>query len=273
MQRFTSSRRRILSLGQGRVGWPGALLCALILLGPLAPLSEAMTIHGENIVIPVVAHAAGLEGSQWRSDVWITNPYGDTVDITLHYYPAGGSELTASFTVEGYRGVHLPDIVLETFGLDSSKGMLLAEATSSIEARARIYNTGNPCGEFGQAVPGLPVERLSSQGYLSGLSTAEGVRLNIGLANPGTETITVQVVLTDLDTGEQVWADPVAIGPHGVIQIDRIGERLGLSGRSNLDVRSSNSGGDVFYAYASVVRNDTGDATFIYGTAPNRGPA
>lgn len=29
---------------------------------------------------------------------------------------------------------------------------------------------------------------------------------------------------------------------------------------------------DVFYGFASEVRNDTGDAIFVFGTAPNTGP-
>ncbi|GEM_PF-1532525 len=259
--------------GELRHGWPYLVVATLLtILGATVP-AGAMTIHGTEVVIPVVAHAPGLEGSQWRSDVWIANPYSDALEVTLTYFPVAGGELTATVTVEGYRGAYLPDIVLETFGLDSSKGMLIAAATSRIELRARIYNTGNPCGEFGQSVPGLPLERLSSQGFLSGLGTAGGSRLNVGFANPADRTITISIHVDDMSTGEQFYLDDVVLGPHQMVQLDRLGERFGFPGRNNLVVRAYTITGDTFYAYASVVRNDSGDAIFIYGTAPNRGPS
>lgn len=232
-----------------------------------------MTIQGTEIVVPVVVHAAGFEPTQWWSDLWIANPYADPAELTLTYFPSGGGELTAAVSVEGYRGVYLPDIVLETFKLDSSKGMLLVSSSIPVEVRVRVFNTGNPCGQFGQSVPGLPLERLSTQGYLSGISTKGGTRLAVGLANPSDRVITVSIRVRDMSTGETFSPDAVVLGPHQLIQMDRLGERWGFSGRNNLVVRTSNADGDTFYAYASVVRNDTGDATFIYGTAPNRGPS
>ena len=256
-----------------RRSWPYFATALVLTILAAASPAGAMTIHGTEIVIPVVVHAPGLEGTQWRSDVWIANPYSEVVEVTLTYHPVGGGELVATVDLEEYLGVFLPDIVLETFGLDSSKGMLLVSASSRVEARARIYNTGNPCGEFGQSVPGLPLERLSTQGYLSGASTEGETRLNVGFANPTDRTVTVIIQVKDMTTGERFYPDDVVLGPYQVIQVDRIGERWGFSGRNNLAIRATNNNGDVYYAYASVVRSDTGDATFIYGTAPNRGPS
>jgi len=266
--------RRFPSVRNRKVGPLPAMVAAAVILGSLlAAPARAIQITSTEVVVPVAAHLPGLEGTQWRTDVWIVNPYSDTSQVTVTYYPEAGGTLTVTRQVEGYRGLSFRDIVLETFGLDRSKGMLIvASDASALEVRARIYNTGNACGEFGQAIPGIPLDRLGRQGFLSGVSTAAGTRLSFGLANPTDETLEIQVHVDDMDTGEQVYLDPITLGPHQLLQLDRVADLWDLPERDSLVIATHTSGEARYYAYASVVRNDTGDATFLFGTAPNSGP-
>ncbi len=256
-------------------GWRlGVLMLAAFFMGGLlASPASAFTIDSDRIVVPVVVHLPGFNGTQWRSDIWVQNTSSQVFSVTLTYYPTGGGTLTATAYLEAYRGVYLHDIVLETFGLDDSKGMLIVSAdVAALEVRARIYNTGNASGEFGQAVPGLPLERLSWQGFLSGVTTAEGTRLSLGIANPTDDPSTVSVVVHDAATHEHLASESIELAPHQLVQLDKLADLWDLPARDIVSIDINSSQGPI-YTYASVVRNDTGDATFIFGTAPNTGPS
>ncbi len=249
-----------------------ALLATTVALSFAAPVA-AVQIGSDQVVVPVVAHLPGNYGTQWRTDVWIQNPYGDTSGVTLNYYPTTGGVLTHTVQVEGYHGLFFHDIVLETFGLESSKGMLIVSADNTgVEVRARVYNAGNACGEFGQAVPGLPLDRLGRQGVLSGLTTVAGTRLSIGIANPTDESYSVTIMVYDATLNETLASHEIDLAPHELVQLDRVADLWNLPQRDDVSIRTySNDNAYSFYAYASVVNDDTGDATFVFGTTPNVG--
>jgi len=258
-----------------------ALALACLLVSFVAVPAGAFTIDSDTVVVPVVVHLSGYNGTQWRSDVWLFNVYSRDATVTLKYYPVGGSEMTATVEVAGFRGVHLRDVVLETFGLDNSKGLLIVSSEdSNFEVRARVYNTGNACGEFGQAVPGIPMDRLDSSGGLTGITAAGGTRLSVGVANPTDQTIHVQIWVTELTAGQPRIVEDLSVAPHQLLQIDKAAEKWGYSGQDNLEVdviaqspSDNTTPRPKLYAYASMVRQDTGDGTFIFGTTPNGGPS
>ncbi|NOZ79716.1 MAG: hypothetical protein GXP48_11165 [Acidobacteria bacterium] len=246
-----------------------AILANAVMVAP----AQAVQIGDNTIVVPVVVHGDGYLGTKWRTNVWIDHPYGDASSVTVTYYPETGGKLEKTMNIDAYKGLFFHDIVLETFGLDDSKGMLIVSAPSTrVEVRARVYNTGSAYGEFGQAVPGLPLARLGRQGYLSGVTTAGDNRLAIGIANPTGEAFTVVVNIHDGITNEYLTTKTIDLGPHQVVQLNKLAEHWNLPARESLSVDiNSGDNAHAFYAYASVVRNDNGDATFIFGTTPNVG--
>jgi len=250
------------------------VLVGLLLGGLLVQPASAVRIDADQVVVPVVVHLPGYGGTQWRSDVWVENVYGDSSEVTLTYYPVEGGTLTVTRQVEVDRGIYLHDIVLETFGLSNSKGMLIVSGPSThIEVRARVYNMGNACGEFGQAIPGLPLDRLNWLGLLSGLTTSEGTRLSLGIANPTDMTFSVTVQVSDSVTGEDLAFKTIDLAPHQLVQLDKLAELWNLPARDMVKIYVETlSDGAFFYTYASVVRNDTGDGTFVFGTTVGVGP-
>jgi len=56
-----------------------------------------------------------------------------------------------------------------------------------------------------------------------------------------------------------------------VIQYNDIFTRFGIAPRAEVQINIENAlvPGVIVYGYASVVRNDSGDAVFIFGTSPN----
>ena len=244
------------------------LALSLVLLVSTAPVADAVRIEGETIILPVIGRFPGDGGTQWRTDVFIFNPYGDQATVTLKFYDGAGLR-QFSAVINGYHSLSLPDVVQNTFGLANGGGPLEIESTTRIEARARIFNSGNPAGQFGQSVPGIGFERLSRQASLYGLS-GNGSRVNVGVMNPHDHVVTVGMSIQDRNNAS-LGGQTFELQPHSYRQFSNIFALFSIPAQDGVRV-SFNEFDDPIYGYASEVRNDTGDAVFTFGTAPNTGP-
>jgi len=242
----------------------GFVLAASLLSA--APLF-ALRTDGSPVIIPVIGRFPGAGGTQWRTDVFLHNAYEPAQVFTLKYYPTGGAVIERTTTVQKYSSSILNDIVLNTFGLTNSGGVLEVSG-ARVLARARIYNSGNAAGEFGQGVPGIGLDLLSRQAFLFGLSGTSGNRVNIGVANPNDVPVTVNIYIAEAQ-GLGVYGFNPTIPPHSYVQYSDIFNAYGLPASAILQVDMSSAGGLPIYGYSSEVRNDTGDAVFNFGTNPN----
>lgn len=244
----------------------GLVLAACLLFA--APLS-AIHLGGSPVVIPVIGRFPGTGGTQWRTDVFLGNPGSPTQTVTLRFYPTGGAMQQRTITMGPFSTATLSDVVLNTFGMANAGGMLevfVAEGFS-IQARASIYNTGNPAGVFGQAVPGLAKHLLNRQAYLFGLSGVSGNRVNIGAANPNDVPVDVTVHVASA-ANVPLHTRSVTIAPHAYVQFSDIFASFGIPPQEGVTVNLYTSELPI-YGYSSEVRNDTGDAAFNFGTSPN----
>jgi len=231
--------------------------------------SFALNPGGDVMVLPVIGRFAGAGGTQWRTDVYVSNPFSPTQNVRLKFYRSGSAVLETTLTMGPFSSRTLPDIVLNTFGLDNAGGVLelLVEPGFTILARAVIYNSGNPAGQFGQGVPGLATRVLSRQAYLFGLSGIDGSRVNVGVTNPNDAPVEVSILVTD-ENNNSLHSRTVTVAAHGNVQYNDIFTTFGIAPRAG--VRVSMGTADVLiYGYSSEVRNDTGDAIFNFGTSPN----
>jgi hypothetical protein len=72
----------------------GTAVLALMIAGPaIAGFGAA-----ELIYLPVVSHSPGAVGSQWRTDLYITNVDGVAIDVAIAYLPSGGVNNGPVFT-------------------------------------------------------------------------------------------------------------------------------------------------------------------------------
>ena len=162
----------------------------------------------------------------------------------------------------------LTDICLNTFGKTSTGGVLeMHGGVYTFQARARIYNIGNPAGQFGQGVPGIGYGSLNRQAFLYGLSTSPASRLNVGVTNPNDVTTTVTIYVKDR-AGAILHTRDVTVPPHSYAQFNDIKAVFGIPPQDALAI-DMYSQGELIYGYASEVRNDTGDAVFTFGLSPN----
>lgn len=235
-----------------------------------ASAAWAIDIEGTAVVVPVAMHGPGALGTSWRTDLWISNWTMGRQEVTATLYPTSGEPVTTTFDVGSADTVELRDVVLSTFGLANAKGMILltVDTPFGFQATARIYNVGNPMGEFGQFVPGIAIARLERQAFVAGLAGVDGNRSNFGIANPNDLDVDVTVYVLD-SHGDLLHTEEMTVGATSVVQVNDLFAELGVPPQRGLQLDMHTAGGMPIYGYASVVRNDTGDAIFIFGTSPN----
>ena len=242
---------------------------ALLLSLVFVPQAFALNVADTTVIIPIIGRFAGAPPSVWRTDLFVANPYSPVAVVTMKFFVAGGSTLQQTITIQPYSTVTLRDVVLNTFGLSSASGELELSCTTSIEARARVYNVGSSVGEFGQSEAGVGKIALRIQAFMHGLSGINGNRLNIGVTNPNDVAITVTLRIADKNNA-QLHSRSVPLAAHQNVQFNDIFATFGIAAQEGVSVEFMNSAGpQVIYGYASEVRNDSGDAIFVFGTAPN----
>ena len=246
-----------------------AVLCIATVL-VAATSTYGIDIEGTTVVVPVAMHGSGAQGTQWQTDLWISNMTMAGKNVTLTFYPTTGESSSTTVNVPSAGTVELRDVVLSTFGHANSKGLLMltVDTSTGIQATARIYNVGNPMGEFGQFVPGIATERLERQAFVSGLSGVDGNRANFGIANPLEDPVDVTVYAWD-GQGAQLTTHDLTVDGMSVVQINDLFTELGISQQRVIQLDMHAAAAVPIYGYASVVRDGTGDAIFIFGTSPN----
>ena len=244
---------------------------ALLLIVSIASAydAHALRLGAEKVSIPVIGRFPGAGGTQWRTDLFLANPYAPTVTVTLRFYPTGAPMQLRTFALGPYSNLTLPDVVLNTFGMVNAGGPLELSASEDnrTEARARIYNTGNPAGEFGQGVPGIGVAFLNRQAFLFGLNAAGGTRLNIGVTNPNEVEAAITIYVYRDKSSSRLHTREVTLPPHGNVQYNDIALVFRFAPQDGIQVEMVSS--QNIYGYASEVRNDTGDGVFTFGLSPN----
>lgn len=221
-----------------------------------------------EVFIPVAFRGPGANGTLWRTEITVSNissppqlaPVPTT--ITLHRND-NLPPLSLTTPLAMNETLTVPDAIWDWFGLEGGAGVVRvtwAASDAKITARARIYNVTDD-GEFGQGVPGVRPETLVSEQFLTGLSGVNGNRTNVGVSNPFNHHTLFWIELFDT-SGLSRGSFATSVPPYSFRQFNDIFSYFQAGPLYAATIRISGTDG-VLYAYASVVRNDTGDATFV----------
>jgi len=232
-----------------------------ILAAPIPPLVDP----GPNIyLIPASAHAPGLSGTSWVSDVVLFNQGTSTATVNL-YYLQGNHDHTGTtgkrITVPAGASVKLGDVVGDTFGSSSTSGALYVGSDKPLVITSRTYNNASS-GTYGQFIAGVPTSEAigaNQNARLIQLTRNGQYRTNIGFANASDKAITVQVKLYR-SNGSAIATRSYTLQPYGFYQKTDI---IGTDVSDAYAVVSSSTSGAKFFTYASVIDNRTGDPVFI----------
>jgi hypothetical protein len=232
----------------------------------LVLLSTSPALAGE-VLIPAIFRGPGANGSVWRTEIVLSNTTTQTgfpVRATVTLHPTSGSTpISVEILTAAKETYVIHDAVRDWFDLEEGGGIVRvtwSEEDARISARARIYNVSSG-GEFGQGVPGLPISQLQLDNYLPGVSGINGNRTNIGVSNP--HDVPVQFWIELFDTsGLSRGSFSNIVQPRSFRQFNDIFSSFQAGPLDAAMVRVQAIDHTV-YAYASIVRADTGDATFV----------
>ena len=237
------------------------------------------------LIIPVIGHAGGQNGSLFESDVRVANTSATTAKYQLNFTVSGtdGTQSGQSTTIQVAPGetLALDDILSSFFGVGAdgsgATGVLeirpLTSTTSTVTssssvnvqtttaASSRTYNS-TPTGTFGQYIPAILFSQFIGQSSgrltLQQVAQSAAYRTNLGLTEGGGEPANVNVHVFNA-AGAEVGVVPVSLLPGEHKQLNNFLSTNNIAleeGRFEIEVTSPT--GKVT-AYASTVDNGTND--------------
>lgn len=213
--------------------------------------------------IPATAHAVGVGGSLWRTDVAVLNLDAVPGSVELRLHRSAGVSSRA-FEIGAGRQQVFEDVLAALVDGDSS-GSLEIVSDRILSVRSRTYNETST-GTFGQGLDGITsVSGLAAGGSAALIAIEENAsfRTNLGILNMGDVEAGVNVTLFASD-GSVVGNYVLQIPPGELRQDSRpFANRFGRTDVRGGSAEISVTSGAGVYAYASVIDNRTGDPTTI----------
>jgi hypothetical protein len=227
----------------------------------------ASPVFAGEVLIPAVYRGEGANGTLWRTEIVVANLSSHLtapVPVTITLHQTDGTPREVRMPLSPGEVIAIPDALFDWWSLETGAGIVRVTWDDTpnvrIGSRARVYNVGEH-GEYGQSVPGVDTWKLESVNFLPGLSGVDGNRTNVGVANPHPTDQLIWIELIDT-SGESRGAFATAIPARSFRQFNDIFSyfQAGPLNAAMVRVHGTNA---TIYAYASIVRNDTGDATFV----------
>jgi hypothetical protein len=225
--------------------------------------------------LPSASHAAGLNNSQWRTDLGILNLASSrNNDVQLVFYGSSGQ-----ITQTTYVAARSQSILVDVVGQMGASGNGALEVRTSLPAivSSRTYNlnaAGASCypnGTLGQNLDAFTAaEGLSTGqvGVLPQLTENSQYRTNIVLTNAGTSSATVKVELYD-GSGAKLGEYTETLNPGQFKQ--KVQPFKSVANQTNLSrgyAKVTVVAGSGVMALASVVDNVTNDPTTVRMVRP-----
>jgi len=226
-------------------------------------------------LIAVVGRTSGQQNTDWRSNVHLYNPTGATQTVTMQFF-SQGPLVTNSVEVLPGRTVKVKDVVSELFGslTGDVAGSLHLTAERGLLAISNSFNETEK-GTYGQFIPARAIADLlvvNDFGHILQLARNASYRSNIGFSEYSGVATEVELIIFGVD-GKQLGKANFRIPPFSNLQVNDVFRNLNIQGDvSAAQARVRVLSGGAIYAYASVVDNRTGDATFVPALKPASHP-
>ena len=222
--------------------------------------------------IPAVANIPGENNTFWRSDVSILNVSSAATSVQLFLFPelknsgpAFEPQISDPIPIPGNGQLTLANVVTSVFGLRNVKGGLQISSTNGapLVLASRTYTNDPEGGSYGLNVYGALI--VSDPAWVANVEHDGFFRTNVGVfvvigasqGNPVTFTVTIKD-----DEGGEVASGSIMFDQVGLIQksLEFFGVEDPLLDGSVTIVSSDPS--VVWYAYATVIDNVTGDSVY-----------
>ena len=242
------------------------LAAVLILAWPVPAHSASGYALWNWYVIPAAAHVDGLQGTFWRTDISIVNPYSwRSVTVTVKLLKSdtdNTSGASRSYTLGPAQTLTLRDVVDQVFGFYGTGALVIwADQSVYFTATARTY-TG-AAGTFGQTENAQQyVGGNGGLGLIAGLRNDNQFRSNLGAVNASNVALTLTVGVYGT-SGAFLGSKTITLQPWSHTQFG-VGTFAGAftEGYARWTCQATTSRVQ-WLAYGSVVDNVSGDAVFV----------
>lgn len=266
-------------------------LCLVVVIGlPTSGWAQLnQTQHNDGWIL-AAAHAPGLEGSIWRTDLWVRAQTYQTGSVTLYFCTSNQDNTDA----EGYEIefpedtniLYVEDVVEEVLGVGGGSwvGAIHYVSDYDVQVYARVYSiSADGTQSYGQVIEGIPTSDMSMpsgdpdfpatrehQWMFALKHTADSrFRVNIGMVNPtatGSDFVARIFDSTGNNPPGGAASETVYVPPFSMVQLgDPFAEVNGGEWNAYVVRVGAGTEGSGNLAYASVVDNATNDAYFVRG--------
>ncbi len=245
-------------------------------------VSSTAEVWSRKLVVPIVVHSNGVNGSVWQTELILKNPSGSrSFSSKLEFVQSGVSTPALSQVIQlgPNQSLSISDVLHSAFGIESDVfGSLWIQGDSAEPTPivvARISTASPTGGSYGELIPAF--DRWSyfstppgvtsvipggAHTEIPGLVDSESRRTNIGIFNPNDTEIKV---LLDGHT-EPPYPSAgtyleVEVPPRGVIQLNSFGQLGSIP--PGVPFHCGFNSTTRFLAYASLVDNQTNDPTIV----------
>ncbi len=223
--------------------------------------------------IPVIGHVDGANNSQFRSDLYLYNPAGQTRTVTLQVKPWDTPESpnAISLTMLPNEARVIRDVLFTVFGR-TGLARLRYQSTSdaaSIRVTSRTYTIDKDGGTYGFLMP--PLNNFQSAGVgdtleILGAVGDKNFRTNLGLvemtAFPNNTSAMVKVDIVDA-AGHTIDTFTTAVAVAGGMQINDIFHARNLGDNAGAVLIRISPVSGMIGAYATIIDNGTNDPTYL----------
>ncbi|HEY8130558.1 MAG TPA: hypothetical protein VII12_01590, partial [Thermoanaerobaculia bacterium] len=215
------------------------------------------------LFVPGVGHITGSVGT-FISDVSVLNPPGNPLisDVKFYYTGIGaaaGTQKSTSLPAVGNSSVAFADVVKNVFANDAQVGSLQIRSASAAKllVSTNIFNSSNPAGTYGTAIPTFRSDRAAAPGerlVLTGIRQDSGAHTNFFIQETAGVGVSVQTEFLDAN-GATVGTRSDTVGPFALSQLNSAAP----TGTVAAILTNTSSGSGKFLAYATPVDNLSGD--------------
>lgn len=222
--------------------------------------------------IPAIGHLDGANGSKFRTDLFLFNPYNAPRSVTLQVKAWDTADVTTiNLTLLGNEARVIRDVLFRAFGMTGIARLRFTSMGDNFGVRmtARTYNVDEKGGTFGYLMPALNSFQSAAPGdtlEILGVTGGERFRTNIGLVEltglPNGTNGSVRVELVS-ENGDTIDAFTVSVPIAGGMQLNDIFHARGLGdGPAAALIRVTPLSG-TFAAYATMIDNGTNDPVYL----------
>lgn len=251
-----------------------------VMIAAVAPVPIEAQLAADWMV-PAAAHNRGSKDSFWKTDLSLHNPHEYDLPVVVQLLPSDTVNLevpTLTFTIYPWETISLWDVLgPDVFDVEGTAAIIayadpelgcdpIEDCHFLVTSRTYTPEQGGD-GEYGLTVPGASISSAtdwSTYGYAAGvLNDGEFFRCNAGVASWTPDWTRVRLDIQDGD-GQIVTSEVFDVPPYGHVQ-----RRLLTSGYGGSLVFYLESGTDgaAVFPYATVINQQTGDASYFFASS------